>query len=182
MINWISIFGPVALLLPAMLGGEGEGRVESGQSPGKATLAAGAEDSWSAFRPWSVERLPQQVRIEQRVVIRISPARARAGSIDDLPLSIPPRVVERGMSKCVGMRDIVAVQTGSDNRLILFMRSREMISARLEKACAARDFYSGFYVEPSKDGRLCIKRDALQSRNGTKCEVAKFYRLEATRD
>ena len=144
--------------------------------------ASSAGDDWSAFEPWEADRWPQQVRIQQRVVIRISPARPRSGSIDDVPRVVPSRLVERGMGKCVGTKDIVAVQTGSTNKLILFLRNRQMISAELEKACAARDFYSGFYVEPSKDGDLCVKRDLLQSRNGTKCEVAKFYRLEAATD
>lgn len=176
MFNWVSIIAPVALLLPAVLGSEGD----AVRDPGEPGVKPAAD--WPVFQPWVAERLPQQVRIEQRVVIRVSPARPRIGSIDELPRAIPARVVERSMSKCVGMKDIVAVQASSDNRLILFMRSRQMISARLEKACSARDFYSGFYVEPSKDGRLCIKRDELQSRNGTKCEVAKFFRLEAARD
>jgi hypothetical protein len=179
MLNWAAIFAPAALLLPAALAG-GEGDAQRLGSTEATSQVQDLDEQWTAFQPWEVERLPQQVRIEQRVVIRISPARPRTG--DELPRLVPSKVVEKGMGKCVGMKDIVAVQTGSTNRLILFMRNKQMISAQLEKACAARDFYSGFYVEPSKDGNLCIKRDQLQSRNGTKCEIAKFYRLEAARD
>ena len=54
--------------------------------------------------------------------------------------------------------------------------------AQLEKACSARDFYSGFYVEPSRDGNLCVSRDELQSRSGAKCELSALHRLEAVRD
>lgn len=173
--NLAAIVAPFALLLPAvMAGNDGATRPFSGTEERPSAIAD--DERWTAFRPWESERPPQQVRIEQRVVIRISPARPRLG--DELPRVAPSRVVERKMGRCVDMSDIVAVQTGTANRLILFMRNRQMISAELEKACAARDFYSGFYVEPSKDGNLCINRDQLQSRNGTKCDVSKFYRLE----
>ncbi|UIP08156.1 hypothetical protein LY632_07115 [Erythrobacter sp. SDW2] len=181
MFNWAAMFAPVALLLPAVMT-DSEGDARQLGSPEAATRPVSENELWTAFRPWETERLPQQVRIQQRVVIRISPARPRSGSIDEVPRVVPSRVVERKMGKCVAMNDIVAFQTGATNKLILFLRNRQMISAELEKACAARDFYSGFYVEPSKDGNLCIKREQLQSRNGTKCEIAKFARLEAARD
>jgi hypothetical protein len=180
MLNWAAIFAPIALLLPATLAGDSRDARALGSAEAATPAQAAEHDGWAAFQPWESERWPQQVRIEQRVVIRISPARSR--SFEDLPRLVPSRVVERKMGKCVAMKDIVAVQTGTANKLILFMRNRQMISAKLEKACAARDFYSGFYVEPSKDGSLCINRDQLQSRSGTKCEVAKFSRLEAVRD
>lgn len=178
MLNWAALFAPIALMLPATMAGNGEdARMLGSNDPVEQTQGDSAE-RWVAFQPWQAERLPQQVRIQQQVVIRISPARPRSGSIDDLPRVAPTKVVEHKMGKCVGLKDIVAVQTSTTNKLILFMRNRQMISAELEKACSARDFYSGFYVAPSKDGNLCINRDQLQSRNGTKCEVSKFYRLE----
>ena len=52
-----------------------------------------------------------------------------------------------------------------------------MISARLEKSCRARDFYSGFYVERREDGNICINRDKLLSRAGAKCEVSRMREL-----
>ncbi len=180
--NWGVIFAPVALFLPTAL------TVDSGEAhalgkPKAIEQVASAELApLPAFQPWEAEPLPQQVRIEQRMVVRISPARPRTDAFEDLRRSVPTRMSESRMGKCVGLDDIVAVQTGNANRLILFMRNRQMISAQLEKACAARDFYSGFYVEPSKDGNLCVNRDELHSRNGTKCEVTRFYRLEAVRD
>lgn len=183
MLNWAALVAPFALLLPVvMTGDDGE---RHGVGAGKLPVEARpfeADKGLQGIDPWTGERLPHQVRIEQRVVIRISPARPRSATGDIQPVAIGAKMKERGMGKCIGMKDIVAVQTGSANKLILFMRNRQMISAKLEKACLARDFYSGFYVEPSKDGNLCIDRDQLQSRSGTKCEVSKFYRLEQQRD
>ena len=87
------------------------------------------------------------------------------------------RYQERKIGKCVSVDDIAGVQTGSGDRLVLFLRDRRMVSARLEKACRARDFYSGFYLERSKDGKLCIERDKLQSRAGANCEVDRLREL-----
>ena len=135
----------------------------------------------SAFRSTATAR---QVRIEQRVVVRIAPRlpSARQSPPNDLPdRALAPRFEEGGKEKCVALQGIAGVQTGSGNRLVLFLRDRRMISVNLEKSCRARDFYSGFYVEQSKDGRLCVDRDRLQSRTGVSCEVETMRQLVETR-
>jgi hypothetical protein len=88
--------------------------------------------------------------------------------------------VEQG--SCVPIGSIAGVAPVQSNRLLLFMRDRQVLSAALDKACDAQAFYSGFYVERSEDGMLCKGRDMLQSRAGTSCEVAQFNRLVAIRD
>jgi hypothetical protein len=123
-----------------------------------------------------------QVRIEQRVVIRIAPAPAaprQSLTADLTQRASPPRFEERGKEKCLGLGTIAGVQTGSGNRLVLFLRDRKMVSVGLEKACRARDFYSGFYVEKNKDGQLCVSRDKLQSRTGARCEIETMRQLVA---
>ena len=126
-----------------------------------------------------------QVRIEQRVVIRISP-RPRA-TRQELLAQLPrgemaTKLEERPMGKCVSVQRIAGVGTSNDNRLILFMSDRRIVSARLEKSCKPEDFYSGFYVERNEDGMLCVKRDELQSRAGAKCGVDAFRQLVAVPD
>lgn len=122
-----------------------------------------------------------QVRIEQRVIIRIAPRSPvqRQSLMAELPgpPPSPQRMVERKMEKCVDVADIAAVQTTSDDRLLLYLRDRRIVSAKLERSCRARDFYSGFYVERNEDGRICVDRDKLQSRTGAQCEVNKLRRL-----
>lgn len=135
----------------------------------------------SALRQSAVAR---QVRIEQRVVVRIAPQppAARQNLLADLPQrEVRTRFEERGKEKCVALGGIAGVQTGSGNRLVLFLRDRRMVSVNLEKACRARDFYSGFYVEKNKDGRLCVDRDKLQSRTGARCEVESMRELVEVR-
>lgn len=123
-----------------------------------------------------------QVRIRQRVIVRISPApaRERTQALADLPR----RPVQRGFEEvehgeCVAVNDIVGVQPAPDNRLLFFTEGRQVLAATLERSCLARAFYAGFYVERSDDGQLCVARDLLQSRAGASCEVAEFHRLVA---
>jgi hypothetical protein len=86
------------------------------------------------------------------------------------------------MGRCVPMGGIVGMQYGGDRRLILFMRDQRIVSATLESACRARDFYSGFYVARNGDGMICQDRDQLQSRSGANCQVDGFRQLVATDD
>lgn len=127
----------------------------------------------------------QQVRIEQRVIVRVSPRRpvARQNLMAELPQrAVPRRYEERKMEKCVPVASVAGVQTGSGNRLLLYLRDRRIVSANLEKSCRARDFYSGFYLERNKDGKLCVDRDELQSRSGAKCEIDRMRQLVPVSD
>jgi hypothetical protein len=184
----LSLAAPLALMLPLVAEGAGA-PVEGGTGSGPAPQCDAAEpvegapvNPLTALRQSSTAR---QVRIEQRVVVRITPApsSARRDLLAELPpREVAPRFEERGKEKCVALDGIAGVQTGSGNRLVLFMRDRRMISVNLEKSCHARDFYSGFYVERHKDGRLCVERDKLQSRTGARCEVEAMRQLVEVRD
>lgn len=127
----------------------------------------------------------QQVRIEQRMTIRITPRRqsTQPNMLVELPnQAIGPRFVERKIGKCVKVERISGVQSDSGNRLLLFMNDRRIVSAMLERACRARDFYSGFYLSKSDDGKLCIARDTLQSRSGANCKLTQLSELIQVRD
>lgn len=130
---------------------------------------------WQAVEAITGIPLQHQVRIERRVTIRISPISPAVRENMVAEFSRPqrqPRYVERKMGKCLPLRSIAAAQTAPGNRLMLYMRDQRIVSASLEKSCQAQDFYSGFYVEPSKDGMLCVDRDKLQARSGAKCELS----------
>lgn len=132
--------------------------------------------------------LPQpqyQVRIEQRVVIRIAPS-PRA-TREEMLSRLPKRAMDTSFQEvelgtCVPIEKIAGVAPVQPNRLLLFMRDRRVLSASLDRACNAQSFYSGFYVERNDDGMLCVKRDMLKSRAGASCEVAQLNRLVAVRD
>lgn len=189
----VAILSPLALLLPALPGqspaGPGEGTVQ------EAAVRADSPQGFDAlpagpFEVFREARRPQelaQVRIEQRVIIRISPSTpaTRQQMMSDFRNERSSRTsyeLERHRG-CVAIAGIAAVQPETaQNRLLLFMRDRRILSAELERACNARDYYSGFYVERNEDGQLCPKRDLLQSRAGASCKVAEFNRLVAVRD
>ena len=139
--------------------------------PFAAFIAQGlGDDTWN------------QVRIEQRMIIRIAPR--MPGSMlappPDPRFSNPqqqPRFFERKVDKCLPIAGIAGVQIESQDRLLLVMRNRKLIGASLDKSCRARDFYSGFYVDRSEDGRLCAGRDTIHSRAGANCAITKMREL-----
>ena len=133
-------------------------------------------DIADAFQPETA----QQVRIEQGFVIRISPLGPTREMLADLPDAPPAtRFRERKVGRCVPVAAIAGVQIGGDDRLMLFMRDQRMIGASLEKACRARDFYSGFYMERNTDGQLCVDRDLIHSRSGMSCSLSRLRQLVA---
>jgi hypothetical protein len=145
--------------------------------------SAARADAWSQFNPlraWRERQIASQVRIEQRVVVRISPqpmSNRQELAAQAFERELTTRYQEKRIGKCIPLEGIVGVQTGSGNRLVLFLRDSRMISLSLDKSCRARDFYSGFYVERHQDGRLCIERDQLHSRIGAKCEIERLRQL-----
>lgn len=124
-----------------------------------------SDDSWS------------QVRVEQRMIIRIAP-RMPGQMFAPIPQAPqPPRFYERKTAKCLPIASIAGVQAESPGRLMLITRNRKLIGASLDKSCRARDFYSGFYVERNEDGQLCAGRDVIHSRAGANCAVTKMREL-----
>lgn len=154
-------------------------------SPVGASVLPSVPSGVSPLSAFHEAQVTHQVRIERRVTIRISPY--RQASPNSLLAQLPQRGVattfrEREMSGCVPVSGIAGVQTGNGNRLLLFLRDQRIISLNLERACRARDFYSGFYIERNKDGQLCIERDELQSRSGARCEVEQMRQLVAVEE
>lgn len=149
-------------------------------------LSEGGEQILPIFRDQF--RLPnaEQVRIEQRVTIRISPRPAPlplAASVSSQERDVrAPRVIERKMGKCVPLNALLGVQSGGGNKLMLFLRGQRLVSATLEKACQGRDYYSGFLVSQHSDGQLCADRDELLARSGAKCKVQGYREIMLVED
>lgn len=193
MSSLFALTAPLALLLPLLgIGGEVSSDAQrltrdKAEIPAQSVAPqypASSSDASPLNAFYNGQRI-QQIRIEQRVIYRIQP-RPRPRR-NDLLAQLPQQNLntkyeERKMDKCVPVGGIAGVQTGSGNRLLLFMRDSKIVSVNLEKACRARDFYSGFYLEKSSDGKLCVDRDKLQSRSGAKCEVERMRQLVAVKD
>ncbi|NCN84169.1 MAG: hypothetical protein GW808_09400 [Sphingomonadales bacterium] len=127
------------------------------------------------------ERPPQyaQVRIEKRVIIRVPRRLASplAPMADFSQERARQTYREKKIGKCLPMTNILGVQMFEDRYLDLVTKDRKRIRAQLEDKCQARSFYSGFYVEKTKDGKMCAGRDILHSRTGAKCEIERFREL-----
>ncbi len=189
----VAILSPLALLLPAVAGPLPAERADGAvhEAAERADMPKGFNALPAApFEVFREARQPQelgQVRIEQRVIIRITPSSpaAREQMMAELRRQGASRTsyAEEKLSGCIAIAGIAGVQPAPEqNRLLLFMRDRRVLSAALERACNPRDYYSGFYIERSDDGQLCAKRDLLQSRAGASCKVAQLSRLVAVRD
>lgn len=123
-----------------------------------------------------------QLVIERQLIIRI-PARPTsinnftAAEASGLARRVPQQPVvwrETKAPKCVPMRSLIGIQAVQRDSIDLITRENQRLRAKLNRGCRAVDFYSGFYLNASKDGRLCADRDALHARSGAECEVEKF--------
>jgi hypothetical protein len=189
-----ALFAPLALLLPAASPAEampGPAQYTVWSQVQQTDLAIPMDQMFPAIDPAdqsifqliSQSFLPQaqdQVRIEQRITIRITPAQpaAQPNMLAALPSRpLRQRMTERDIGRCLPIAGIAGVQASADNRLILYLRDSRIVSAALDRTCSARDFYSGFYMQRTSDGQLCVKRDTLQSRSGANCKLSRFRQL-----
>lgn len=197
---------PIILLLPAV-GAVDDGH--SGSESGYEVSGRSVEDNWQAYakEPGSLPSVSgagaawpvpvtafqgiepessSQVRIEQRMTIRVTPQASRPSS-PEMFFGTPgedfeSHFSERKMGKCLPISGIAGVQPNGSNHLLLFMRDQRIVSAELERACRARDFYLGFYLSRSTDGQLCVDRDTLLSRSGMNCKLTRIRQLIADDD
>lgn len=150
--------------------------------------AAEAQGPWRSFEDAARElregEPAQQVRIEQRVIIRISPGVTRGPAVDSRhglfspfpSMARAPRTIERRTAQCLPVGSIAGVQPDG-SRLLLFLRDQRILSATLQKGCNPRDYYSGFLVERTGDGMVCAGRDKLLARSGANCSVGKLSQV-----
>jgi hypothetical protein len=140
-----------------------------------ATVSGGiaAAEPRTDSQPPHQETTFAQSGIERRPAIRVSPAATLNTSA--------PKVrdwKERDAPKCYVSSTLSRVFVSKLDSIDILLRDGNIIRARLKKGCNALDFYSGFYIKPSKDGRLCQDRDFVHSRAGDECQIAKFKTLE----
>ncbi len=153
MVNWIVI--AAALLLPA---------------------AALPVEGGTLAPPLAGTRMAQ-VRIQQHIVIRVPrPDAVRRVSAPAAPLP-PIAWVEKDADKCVQMNRLAGAAITRSDSVDLVLAGGKRIRAKLGKECPALDFYSGFYVKPTKDGMVCARRDTFRSRAGGECQIKSFRTL-----
>lgn len=134
-----------------------------------AASDAGAEPSMQPSVPAAMAVLAQ-VQIKRHTIIRIRPV-------------VPPRPAppikwdEKSAPSCIRSETMAAAMISGPRTIDLIVRGGTRYRARLEKSCDAAGFYSGFYVDATRDGRICEDRDAIKSRSGDACMIDKFKTL-----
>ena len=116
-----------------------------------------------------------QLQIERTSIVRIRPALST-------PPAPPVRWQEKKGPKCIPVGALAGALVSSPTSIDLVLRGGPRLRAKLNKNCTAIDFYQGFYVKPSRDGRICEDRDAIRSRLGAQCEITKFKTLVPEKD
>jgi hypothetical protein len=83
--------------------------------------------------------------------------------------------------RCVAADRIVGASLLGQNSVDLILRDSSRLRARLESSCPALDYYRGFYVNATEDGRICADRDSIRSRAGGECQIDRFRMLRPER-
>lgn len=83
---------------------------------------------------------------------------------------------ERNAPECIPAQWLAGAIPKGDH-IDLLLRGGSRMRAELESRCPAIDFYSGFYVKPGPDGKICEDRDAIHARSGGKCGIERFRSL-----
>jgi hypothetical protein len=114
-----------------------------------------------------------QNMMSRKTSIRITAVR----NVNSAPINQLRTWKENGAPKCFSINSVAGVVINQRDSIDLVMKNGTFARAKLEKGCAAIEFTSGLYINPTKDGRMCEDRDSIHSRNGATCEISKFKSL-----
>ena len=113
------------------------------------------------------------ISIHEEVIVRL-PRRAPGVA----PFSDPrTEWTEHRGPRCIESSRIAGAAVLGPDSVDLVLRDRTRVRARLERGCPALDYYSGFYVKPAGDGKICANRDSIRTRSGGDCQVDRFRLL-----
>ena len=114
-----------------------------------------------------------QLSFRSRMVVRVQTSTLSLTPAADLKEKKGPR--------CVAIEDILAAGVLARSSVDLVLRGGYRIRARFSASCPGLDYYSGFYLVPSNDGKICADRDVFRDRAGGECAIDKFRKLIASR-
>lgn len=109
-----------------------------------------------------------QLTIRQQLIIRV-PSRVR-------PPADPVQYKEKDGPKCIPASALAGAQI-SNYGVDLLLKGGSRVRAKLARDCPPLDYYSGFYIRPGLDGRVCEDRDSIRVRSGGSCEIERFRKL-----
>lgn len=108
-----------------------------------------------------------QLTTEQSVIVRV-PRRT--------PVK-PLKWKSKKGPQCVPMAAIAGAAVIANDAIDLALRGGQRLRAHFASNCPALDYYSGFYILPTDDGKICADRDVIRTRAGGQCEILRFRKL-----
>ena len=137
--------------------------------------------SGGAVQPASPAGGPSQlqVTVTQSVIIRV-PARRTKRDAMRHRAPLPPRMPmfrERRGPHCIDANAIAGAAVTAPDGVDFILKGGKRVRARLADECPALDYYSGFYVKPPSDAKICADRDSIHTRSGGDCQIDRFRTL-----
>ena len=132
-----------------------------------AALASGTLGALSQVRSADGTEFAQMA-IRQTVVVRVP-------STPPPPQRIKWR--EKKTRKCVTVAEMGGYAITQPDSIDLIVKGGTRYRAKLASDCPSIAFYSGFYIHPPADGRICARRDSFHSRTGGECAIEKLHLL-----
>jgi hypothetical protein len=83
--------------------------------------------------------------------------------------------------RCVSAQRLIGATSLRPDSVDLILRDNSRVRARLQRRCPALDYYRGFYINATEDGRICAERDSIRSRAGGECQIEDFRSLSPER-
>ena len=82
---------------------------------------------------------------------------------------------------CIPATRLIGATLLRQNSVDLILRDNSRVRARLQRSCPALDYYRGFYINATADGRICADRDSIRDRAGGDCQIDQFRALSPDR-
>jgi hypothetical protein len=118
-----------------------------------------------------------QLVIHERITIRVP----RIPTIVSRPAPVASRWKEKKGPSCLDIGSVAGAVIAVPASVDLLLDDGRWMRARLDGDCRSADFYTGLYIRPGPDGRLCAERDVIRIRSGAKCAIDAFKLLVARR-
>ena len=112
----------------------------------------------------------QQISLERIIIVRIPRFEVQSEAVRSKGNR------ELKSVDCIAADTVKGVKPTQIDTLDL-LTTKGHYRAVMPQGCDARQFYSGFYMEKPRDGRLCTNRDELHSRSGMTCEIEAMHEV-----
>lgn len=116
---------------------------------------------------------------QQHITVHVPRVSMTTTIIMRSPAPVPMK--EKKADDCVKIDKISGFSVHRTNSVDLLLNDGKLLRVNLDDNCKALGFYSGFYVKPTKDRKICAGRDAFRLRSGRACNVQGFRSLVPAR-